>query len=352
MPTKQICSICKTDIPDDFKQPICMKCYRTMEEQNKKAKEEILTKEKKKPEASTNVKNIPDTEPIIASEVSPGTQEGGKVSNSGLIPISLGCFGIIAAKYEENPEMDDKDQVLANLAQFIYTHNAEKKAKGKLLWYPTRNMYNYVRNYCIQKIISHPQYPKHIWKPKIVDIGCGSGVGSNVLSIEADFVWGIDKNEWSIEFAKEAFTREKNGIYYNSQVTFDVIDIMKDNREFMKFDLVVAVEIIEHIHNTYDFLKNLIQFTRRNKQGDCHIEGATEFFISSPNRNSPKIQKDKPKNPYHVREWTSEEFYALLSHYFEQVKFMDNKGQPIDKSCKDDIIFAHCVYPKIQASKR
>jgi len=342
---KQKCDICGKDIPDDYQQLLCDECYKITAEQNDQAKKEDLIKTEKKPEIATNPKNIPDTNPIVAPDAGKKPQEGVKVPDSGK-------YGILDTKYQENSEKDDKDQVLANLAQFIYTHNAEKKTKGKLLWYPTRNMYNYIKNYCIQKVIAHPQYPKHIWKPKIVDVGCGCGVGSNVMSVEADFVWGIDKNQWSIEFAKEAFNREKNGIYYNSQVTFDVIDAMKDNREFMKFDLVVAIEIIEHVHNTYEFLESLIQFTRRNKKGDCHIEGATEFFISSPNRNSPKIRDDKPQNPFHVREWTSEEFHALLSHHFESVEFMDNKGQPIEKSCKDDIIFAKCIYPKIQASKR
>lgn len=339
------CDICGKEIPLDFQQPICMECYRTMEKQNKKAEKENLSKTEKKEETATNPKNIPDTDPVTAPEAMKNSQD--RVTTP-----DLGKFGIIDPNYQENAEMDDKDQILANLAQFIYTHNSEKKTKGKLLWYPTRNMYNYIRNYCIQRVTAHPQYPKHIHKPRIVDVGCGCGVGSNVMSVEADFVWGIDKNEWSVEFAQEAFTREKNGIYYNSQVTFDVIDIIKDNREFMKFDIVVAIEIIEHVHDTYKFLDSLTQFTRKNKRGDCHIEGATEFFISTPNRNSPKIQKDKPKNPYHCKEWTSEEFHGLLSHYFEHVEFMDNKGQSINKSCNDDIILAKCIYPKMQASKR
>ena len=43
----------------------------------------------------------------------------------------------------------------------------------------------------------------------------------------------------------------------------------------------------------------------------------------------------------------SEEFYELMSKYFENVSFTDNKGQPVEKSCADDVILAKCMYPKI-----
>ena len=241
--------------------------------------------------------------------------------------------------------MDDKNQILANLAQFIYTHDPKKGRKGKLLWYPQRNMYNFIKNYCMEKVKSHPQFPKQIWKPHIVDVGCGSGVGTNILSQEAHFVWGIDKNEWSIEFAKEAFTREKNQIYYSTQVSFDVFDIMVDTRLTTQFDIVVAIEVIEHIYDTDKFLRSIQRFTRKDKKSNVHIPNATEFFISTPNRNSPKIKKDKPENIYHVREWNGIEFKELLLKYFEKVEFFDNKGVSIADDAKDDIILAKCIYP-------
>jgi 2-polyprenyl-3-methyl-5-hydroxy-6-metoxy-1,4-benzoquinol methylase len=209
-------------------------------------------------------------------------------------------------------------------------------------------MYNFIRNYCLSKVTSHSQYPKYIWKPKIVDVGCGSGVGTNVLSQEADFVWGIDKNAWSIEFANEAFRREKNGIYYSSQETFDVIDIMTENRELMKFDIVVAIEIIEHIHDTHKFLNQIIKhFTKRDKGGKPIEAHGTEFFISTPNRNSKKIKKEQPENIYHCREWTSQEFHELLSRYFGVVNLLNNKGEPVNIECNDDLVLAHCLKPRI-----
>jgi len=186
-------------------------------------------------------------------------------------------------------------------------------------------MYTYIKDYCIEKIKEHPQYPKYLWKPKIVDVGCGSGCGSNVMSQEADFVWGIDKDPESIAFAKEVFTRVKNGLYYSSQVSFDRIDIIEDTREFMEFDIVVAIEIIEHIYDYKKFLYNI----------------TTKF--------AKKIKDDQPHNKWHVREWTGNEFYNVLSEYFNDIEFLTAKGVPINdpKTTTHTPLLAICRNPKI-----
>src|SRR3990167_5637620 len=297
----------------------------------------------KNPTSPTHPENLKDNVPVETFS------EAVKPSQESILP-SLEDAGIKDETYTQNPEANDKDQILANLAQFIYTHRDSDHPKGKkhgvLLYYPQRNMYNYIKNYCIKQATTHPQYPKYVWKPKIVDVGCGSGVGSNILSQEADFVWGIDKNEFSIEFAKEAFTREKNNIYYSSQLTFDVIDVMNDNREFVAFDIVVCIEIIEHIADTLGFLNKLKRFAKKDKRGQLIREHGTVFFISTPNRNNPKIRKDRPENPFHVREWTSQEFKEMLLKHFEQVELMNDKGESIADDAPDQVIFAKCSFPQ------
>ena len=254
------------------------------------------------------------------------------VENKEVAPVSN---GITNPDYKENPQKEDKEQWLANIVQF--------QRSGVLLWKDTRWMYTFIKNYCLGRVQRHPQYPKFIWKPKIVDVGCGSGIGSNVLSQEADFVWGIDKNATSIKFAKEAFERIKNGIYYSSQLTYDNIDIMEDNRETMKFDVVVAIEIIEHIADHRVFLERIIKkFDKRNS------DDPTEYFISTPNRNNKSIQDDRPQNLFHVKEWTSEEFHDVLSEFFGDIKFMNAKGEPIEGySTTHTPLLALCKNPKI-----
>ena len=49
------------------------------------------------------------------------------------------------------------------------------------------------------------------------------------------------------------------------------------------------------------------------------MDNKTLGFITTPNRNSPDIQKDKPRNPHHVREWTAAEFWDVMCKNFKSV---------------------------------
>ena len=247
---------------------------------------------------------------------------------------------IKAETYTEHPEYDytKESQCRRNIDMF---HKC-----GRVLYPPTRKMYEYIKNYCIDFVKNHPQYPKFNWKPKICDVGCGSGFGANILSQEADFVWGIDISEKDIQWCKEAFERHKNNIYYSSQLTFDVVDIKDEPRELMAFDIVACIEVIEHIadyNKTLSFLKNLC---KKDKKGN-YLEppNSTKVFISSPNRNHPKIGKDHPKNKRHVREWTPEELYSVLTKHFKYVLLMDENGEPKELDMKNQVVFFKCETP-------
>ena len=296
------CERCGNEIPEDFQNPLCLDCYTIIERENElKAKEEadIIKQEELAAEIVANYPN-----------------------------------GVSDPAYQENPEAEDKPQWLANLAMF--------ERSGVLLWKPTRQMYTFIRDYCYAKVTKHPQYPKFIWKPTIVDVGCGIGAGSNVLSEEADFVWGIDKNEKSVAFAKEAFTRNKGREYYSAQVSFDCIDIMNLNRDTMKFDLVTLIEVVEHVADHKKLLRTLIE-----KFDNRRPEEPTEYFISTPNRNNDSISKDRPRNKFHVREWKSEEFYAVLKEFFENVELMNAVGVPVPTTTNHTPLLARCSKPKI-----
>lgn len=308
------CEICASQIPEDYQNLLCDSCYKKQEEENERIKK--VDEEDK----------IITREDIERKEESPATKKRDS--------------SILDEDYEENPEKEDKEQWEANFKLFI-KHDV-------FLWHPTRDMYTFIKNYCLDRIKEHPQYPKYIWRPKIVDVGCGSGTGSNILSQEADFVWGIDKNEKSVKFATEAFTRLKNGIYYSGECKFDVVDFTKDTRTFMKFDVVVAIEIIEHIDDWRTFITNLItKFDNGGKDVKGNEMPRTEYFISTPNRNNKSIRKDKPYNPYHVREWTQEEMGLALGNYFEKIEFFKSNGEPVENENNHTPLLAKCSKPKI-----
>jgi hypothetical protein len=98
----------------------------------------------------------------------------------------------------------------------------------------------------------------------------------------------------------------------------------------MQFDIVVCIEIIEHIDDYKTFLSNIIKkFAKKDKDGFYNMIEPTEFFISTPNRNNKSINKNTPRNKYHVREWNSAEFYNVLSEFFSSVKLYNAIGVEI-----------------------
>lgn len=217
---------------------------------------------------------------------------------------------------------------------------------GRILYDPTQKMYEHIKNYCVDFVKNNPQYPKFIWKPKICDMGCGGGYGSNLMSQEADFVWGIDKDRSSIAWAKAVFTRNKNNIYYTPQVTFDIIDILDEPREIQAFDIVACIEVIEHVEDYQKVLNFTKRLCKKDKQGN-YIEhpDSTKVFISSPNRRGKHMGEIHPKNKFHVREWTPPELYKILEQNFKHVTLMNVLGELKDLDMTENVMFFKCEVP-------
>lgn len=292
------CEICGVIIPADFGNALCMECYN---------KKEIERLQKKKEEVEElKAKGIPTQEEKHQEEAKPHT------------PVS-------DPNYKPNPVQDEIDMVKRNMSLYL-------KHK-KWLWKPTRSMYEFVRDSFIDIVKAHPQYPKFVWKPLVCDIGCGTGCGSNIISQEADFVWGIDKNQDNVTFANEMFKRLKNNIYYTPEIRFDVIDVENPPPNVdMKFDTAVAIEIFEHLQDP----ENLLRFIK-------HILYPTGIaWISTPNRNNKHISKEHPGNKYHTMELTSQEFVALLKKYFGSVKLYNSAGEPCEEDTNHTPILALC----------
>jgi len=247
---------------------------------------------------------------------------------------------IKAEGYTENPPADYKHyhQYGKNLEMF--------RKSGKILYPPTLQMYTYIKNYCIDFAKNHPQYPDFVWKPKIIDIGCGGGFGSNIMSQEADFVWGIDVSEPNIHWCNTVFKREKNGVYYSPQVSFDVFDPITDPREVMAFDIVVCIEVIEHVQDYQKLIEFMKKRCKKDKKRNwMDVPDATKVFISSPNRNHHKISEEKPKNKFHVREWTAGELYDVLTKHFKYVQVLTTEGKISDTNMAEQIALFKCEVP-------
>lgn len=205
----------------------------------------------------------------MKAELQPPSQSFDKLVRSGL--------------YKENPEMDG-DAVEAMFARW---------RKGRFLLEPTQlKMYENIA--------------KLVKGLDVCDVGCGLGLGSLILAQEAKSVVGVEKIGVCSKFAQKCFP-VKNIKYVNEA-------IVQCSYPDDSFDAIVAIEVIEHISDYHGALKKMKQLLKNNGK----------LYISSPNRNNNGIKKDRPKNKYHIREWTIKEFKEILSLYFEDIEFFDH----------------------------
>ena len=94
-------------------------------------------------------------------------------------------------------------------------------------------------------------------KIKILDIGCGGGLLCEPLSKLGAQVVGIDASEKNIKIAK--VHAKKNNLRINYYCASPENFISKE-----KFDVVLNMEIIEHVQNVNLFLKESSKFLKKN----------------------------------------------------------------------------------------
>ncbi len=144
---------------------------------------------------------------------------------------------------------------------------------------------------------------QYAWGKRVLDLACGEGYGALLLHQSgAVSILAGDKEPAVIESAQAKYGQ--TGIEYR------VMDAESLQLPAHSVDLVVSFETIEHLEHPEAFLKAIRMIA----------SDRADIFISTPNRrvsNPGTALSDKPKNPYHVREYTPEEFQQLLGQYFE-----------------------------------
>lgn len=128
---------------------------------------------------------------------------------------------------------------------------------------------------------------------KVLDIACGTGCGSYMISQTGAFVEGVDLSKEAIEFANKVFLPKATNLNF---IQGNALEFRKDK----KYDLITSFETIEHIPHTEALLKNFY----------CHLRDNGRLICSVPNETiSPHKLSN---NPYHLKHYTTEELASLL----------------------------------------
>jgi 2-polyprenyl-3-methyl-5-hydroxy-6-metoxy-1,4-benzoquinol methylase len=129
-------------------------------------------------------------------------------------------------------------------------------------------------------------------RSNVLDIPCGTGYGTKLLATKARVVCGVDISLEAIQHGQQFFHDPKITFLQGDMEHLDALHLDK------KWDVIVSFEGIEHIRATKAFLSQVKELLSE--------EGI--LIISTPR---------KPHgSPYHVTEYSLEEYTNLLSEFF------------------------------------
>lgn len=134
----------------------------------------------------------------------------------------------------------------------------------------------------------------------VLEAGCGAGVGTAVLERRVRNIVGSDKLPGNVAFAKALYP----------WIEFGVWDIAREPSHWLrnKVEVVVAVEVLEHVADQLAALRNLL---------DAAIE---EVWLSTPNGIGKPAP---PENPYHAYEYTPRDMLVM----FNQLGIPESSGR-------------------------
>jgi SAM-dependent methyltransferase len=132
---------------------------------------------------------------------------------------------------------------------------------------------------------------------RVADLACGEGYGSDVLAHSAAEVVGVDANPEAHEHARLRYRRP------NLRFERALVEAYSEPR-----DAIAFLQTIEHIEEPGPLLARFAEL-------------APVSYVSTPNRLTlAPPGAEKSDNPWHLREYTADEYRALLEPHFAGIE--------------------------------
>jgi 2-polyprenyl-3-methyl-5-hydroxy-6-metoxy-1,4-benzoquinol methylase len=132
---------------------------------------------------------------------------------------------------------------------------------------------------------------------RILDIACGSGAGTELMSRTASLAVGVDYLDAYVRKARQRYPQSDRLAYLQG----DGQTFLFEGKE-EQFDTVVSLHTLEHVPDDAAMLANLF----RNLRPGGKLVAEVPLLAKRP--------IGRPINPYHLREYSAEGFLAMLQH--------------------------------------
>lgn len=145
---------------------------------------------------------------------------------------------------------------------------------------------------------------------KILEVGCGLGYSTEYLSVL--FCNKIfEASDYNIELIQDA--RIKNpGIKFSEESIYSL------KRSDASFDLVIALEVLEHL----EYPKTALQELRRVTAKYCLLSAPREPIWRILNMARSSYLYNLGNTPGHINHWSKKAFINFIGQYFEIKKVL------------------------------
>lgn len=138
----------------------------------------------------------------------------------------------------------------------------------------------------------------------VLDIGCGAGYGTSILSRHSQHAIGVDVSASAVQSATAAYGSEvcSFSTYDGTRVPF------ADGR----FGAATSFQTLEHVSADEQFVADAARVLKRGGL----------FVLTTPNRTTRLRENQPPWNRFHVREYSSRQLESLLAAHFTTVDLL------------------------------
>jgi SAM-dependent methyltransferase len=139
---------------------------------------------------------------------------------------------------------------------------------------------------------------------RVIDMACGEGYGSEVLSRSAASVVGVDANPDAHEHARLRYRRQN--------LSFER-GMVENYGEPGSFDAVVFLQTIEHVQDPVAVLRHFRSLLAPG--GTAYVSTPNLLTLAPPGAA-------KSDNPWHIKEYRAAEFDSLCREVFPEVQML------------------------------